>query len=802
MKSYLSLVPISAKVRKRQNRMTITCIILAVFLVTAIFSMADMELRSQKTRAISDYGNWHITLKNISESDAKQIQSRNDVAASAWYAALNFRLRDDYYIGSKRMAICGIEKPIATDILSGSIVEGEYPENDNEILLAENAKDSLNVGIGGEVTLKTPKGEETFTVSGFVATTAMANKLDAVIALMPMEVYSRFYEMATQTALEDSDKVYYVQFRENANIRKAIAGIRKQYDLSDGQIGQNTALLGVMGMSGDFYMLGLYLIAAVLSVLVLTAGVLMIASSMNSNIAQRTEFFGMMRCIGASKKQIMRFVRLEALNWCKMAIPIGVACGVIVTWALSALLKYLSSRYFGDMPVFAVSTGGIAAGVIVGILTVIIAAQSPAKRAAKVSPMAAVSGNAGEMQNIKHVFRAGALKVDTLLGINHAVRSKKNFALMVGSFALSIVLFLAFSVLITFMNHAITPLMPYTPDLSIVCEDSSCSIDRGMAGQIAGMDGVKRVYGRSFAYDIPAKFGETDKKITLISYESNQFNWIDEQGWADDKRGLEQVVKDKDKGYVLAVYSPEIPITAGSQIKTGLGDLTVASVVSHVPFDRSDGEETLICSEELFTKLTGSDKYTVIDIQMEKSAADAEVNAIRDLSDGYLFSDNRLSNKEVRGAYYSFALFVYGFLAVIAMIAVFNIMNSISMSISARTKQYGAMRAIGMSIRQLRKMITAEALAYALCGCIVGCAAGFPIHRLIFAKLITERWGDVWTVPFHALTVVALLTVLTSFAAVHVSAKRIQDMAVTSMINECMGIERWQTLSLQGRCCK
>ena len=66
MKSYLSLIPISARIKKKQNKMTIICIILAVFLVTAIFSMADMELRSQKIRAISDYGNWHITLKNIS----------------------------------------------------------------------------------------------------------------------------------------------------------------------------------------------------------------------------------------------------------------------------------------------------------------------------------------------------------------------------------------------------------------------------------------------------------------------------------------------------------------------------------------------------------------------------------------------------------------------------------------------------------------------------------------------------------------------------------------------------------------
>ena len=51
MKSYLSLIPISARVRRRQNRLTILCIVTAVFLVTAIFSVADMMLRTQTGRA-------------------------------------------------------------------------------------------------------------------------------------------------------------------------------------------------------------------------------------------------------------------------------------------------------------------------------------------------------------------------------------------------------------------------------------------------------------------------------------------------------------------------------------------------------------------------------------------------------------------------------------------------------------------------------------------------------------------------------------------------------------------------------
>ena len=58
MKSYLSLIPISAKVRKRQNRMTVLCIIISVFLVTAIFSVADMMIRTESDFMISNHGNW------------------------------------------------------------------------------------------------------------------------------------------------------------------------------------------------------------------------------------------------------------------------------------------------------------------------------------------------------------------------------------------------------------------------------------------------------------------------------------------------------------------------------------------------------------------------------------------------------------------------------------------------------------------------------------------------------------------------------------------------------------------------
>ena len=75
-------------------------------------------------------------------------------------------------------------------------------------------------------------------------------------------------------------------------------------------------------------------VAMLLFILILVAGALMISGSINNSVAQRTKFFGMMRSIGMSKGQIKKFVRLESLNWCKTAIPIGTLIGVVSTWIL------------------------------------------------------------------------------------------------------------------------------------------------------------------------------------------------------------------------------------------------------------------------------------------------------------------------------------------------------------------------------------------------------------------------------------------------------------------------------------
>ena len=159
-------------------------------------------------------------------------------------------------------------------------------------------------------------------------------------------------------------------------------------------------------------------------------------------------------------------------------------------------------------------------------------------------------------------------------------------------------------------------------------------------------------------------------------------------------------------GTALTVYNPDNLLQTGDTLALSCeGDtkaLQIAGTLSSCPFTASTGASIVICSEDTFRQLTGENSYTIVDLQLDSDASDADVNAIHQLvGTQYTFSDERISNASAQGAWYCFRLFVCGFLVLIALITIFNVINSISMSAAARTRQYGTFRAIGLSTRQL-----------------------------------------------------------------------------------------------------
>ncbi|MDE7321202.1 MAG: FtsX-like permease family protein [Lachnospiraceae bacterium] len=786
MKNYLDLIPLYAKAHRKQNRMSVFCIFLSVLLVTTIFGMADMYIQSQLLKTKQEDGNWHIMLNNISDAEAELIAARPEVNVLSCYGTLNYQLDMGYQIAGKDVVICGSDEAFLEEIYADSISEGSFPQTKQEVLVSDNVKRDLGLNIGSQIAIRDGRGTEyPYTISGFANDLPMILSKDIYGVFMNTAAFRAFYPDVVDGNPDDYDSCFMVQFHNHRTIRQTINDIKVQFQLSDEQVGEQAMLLGLLGQSdeGNQFMMMIYTAAAVLSSLVLLAGIFMIAGSLNSTIAGRTQFFGMLRCVGATPWQIMRLVHREALSLCTFAIPASILTGMIVIWVLCAVLRALSPFYFATMPAFAVSLPSITAGIVIGILTVLLASRAPAKKASKASPLAAVTGNANHLTPVRRAASMTFCKVDTALGIHHAVTNPRNLLLVSASFALSIILFLSFSTTIDFMRHALKALHPWSPDISIMCEDaaSTCTVDRSLRTALENHPAVKHVYGRMFAYNLPTVANGKENKAVLISYDAQQFQWAKKYLL---NGSLKEVQTLTGTGLIVSApqYDSYTEIQTGDTVKLTVNgqttEITIAGMVSECPFNTADGD-IILCSEDTFCQLTGMEDYTIIDIQLTRQAADSDIDAIRALAGAeYIFSDQRMHKQSVLGANYSFKLFIYGFLFLIAIVTVCNIINCVAMSVEARMKQYGGLRAIGMSDGQLAKMIVAETVSYAAVGGISGTVLGLFLNKKLYEFLVTYRWNDPWQLPAGELCLILVTVAVSVVLAIYNPVRKIRKMSI------------------------
>ena len=775
MRSYLSLIPISAKVRKRQNRMTILCIIISVLLVTTVFSTADMFIRTKSSELQEKHGNWHIRLENISHSMGQEISQRSDTAGVGWVEEFNSDADQPYYIGEKKAALYGTDN-IYLSQLSNALEEGVLPQNDREIMLSSNAKTALDVSLGDRITLQTPAGDTEFIISGF----GSDNKDDYRGQTYLVAVYmtrSEFGALMEENKTE-TDPVCYVQFQDASKASGAIKELKQQYHLSGESISENTAVMGLTGQSSSESVKNIYGLAIILFILVLMAGILMISGSMNSNVAQRIKFFGMLRCIGASRKQIIRYVRFEALNWCKTAVPVGLFAGIMISWGICIMLRYGIGGEFSSMPVLAVSPIGLLSGAAVGVVTVLLAAQSPARRAARVSPVAAVSGNVDSTSFAGHTVNLGLGKVEKVLGIHHAFTPKKNWILMTFSFSLSVILFFSFSVGLDFAQALLPSLRSWQPDITLTGYANEQILSPALEDSILSVPGVEHVFGSAYMEKVSAASSSQGiDYVNLISYSEYLLDSAQECLVQGD---LSEIHGNSDQ--VMTVLNKDNPLKVGDIIEIAGQKLKIACAVSDGIYP---SEYSVICSQETFARLTGKENYSLIGVQLQENASDESIKKIENLAGrDVIFEDMRERNKQDHATYAASVFIVYSFLAILAMITLFHIINSISMSVTARKKQYGAMRAVGMDRKQLTRMIAAEAFTYTASGLIVGCSTGIPLSWFLHTRLLTRYFGTPWTLPITLIGITVVFGIVSAAAAVYVPAKRICSMEITEAVNE------------------
>lgn len=481
-----------------------------------------------------------------------------------------------------------------------------FPEDasleQGEAILTPNAKALLGVDAGDRVTLDTPAGSYDLLVTGFRSgssryatdsgtgeTTALLVKGEQVGAFLRIDTFREILA-ANQDA---GSPAYYVQFSETANARRTLSEIKAQ--LPEAKVNEHMILLAAMGAGENRMAKNVYPLVVVVCLLVLLAGVLMISGSLNSAIAQRTQFFGMMRCIGMSRRQVIRFVELEALNWCKTAVPAGIILGTLTTWLLVAFMHRFVGGEFARMAVFGVSPVGMVSGAVVGVLTVLLAARAPAKKAAKVSPVAAVSGGADAGGQRHRRANTSLMNIETALGVSHAAASKKSLLLMAGSFALRIILFLCFSVLVDLLG-IMFPTKSYSADIDINLSESGELIHPDLIAELQNMPGVINAFGRRYAPAVPAEFSVAVDRdnVDLLSYDDLQLDWIPGDGDLRKGGDLGKVYGDHQRAVGRRVtggrgYAENRVFPAGGAVwedRLGSGEITMTltpegSIIDH-----------------------------------------------------------------------------------------------------------------------------------------------------------------------------------------------------------------------------
>ena len=528
-------------------------------------------------------------------------------------------------------------------------------------------------------------------------------------------------------------------------------------------------------------------IAIILFILILVAAALMISGSINNSIAQRTKFFGMMRCLGMSKGQIKKFVRLESLNWCKTAIPIGTLIGVVSTWILCGGLRYIVGEEFSNIPIFTISVTGILAGVLVGLASVLIAAQKPAKEASKISPIAALSGNTKSNKGNKQLVNNKFFNIEKSLGINHAIENKKNLFLMSASFALSIILFLIFIVFGQFVNY-IMPQSSARADIEITSKDISNNIDPNLLNKLKEVDGVKNVYGRRSAFDVNAILeSESNRreKIDIISYDDFDLKSLKKDKALKRKSNLSTVFGNSH--YVLSTWDRDSNNKIGDKIKIKGEDFEIAGLLKYDPFT-SDGETggktTIITSNETLKQITNENGYNLVMLQTDENFLNESINEVQKIM-GNKNTINDRREQKTTGTYMAFMFFVYGFIAIIGLVSLLNSINSISISVSSKIKQYGMMRAVGMDKLQIKRMIKVESATYGFFGCFIGIIGGVLLNKIIFTKLIENHFSyAIWQFPILPTMISIGFILISVILSTYKPIKRINKMSITDNINE------------------
>ena len=363
--------------QKRRTVITILGVIVAVAMIAAVSSFAatftDLFVREK----IAMDGDWHARISGTTAAD------REKIAADPRVRSVFVMGQHGVYSLPQRMGRIGQARIISLDAagldaMQVRLLSGAYPQQAGELLISDSFAKGAGLKTGDALTLLDETGAETrFTICG----TASMTPLETVAAGEGCALIAQ----PEKTRLETGDAII--------RLYKPDRGI---YDwlqaLCEGLPGEqrydtHTSLLIYQGVSSnDTILATIYAMEAIIMVIILAAAVSLIYNAFAISVTDRAAQFGMLSSIGATMRQRRHAVLFEALTIALIAIPFGLVFGYLgigITFAVvNSLMTELVTGSSSAALQLVVSPGAVALSVGLALITVLISAWIPARRAA------------------------------------------------------------------------------------------------------------------------------------------------------------------------------------------------------------------------------------------------------------------------------------------------------------------------------------------------------------------------------------------------------------------------------------
>ncbi|HFQ8784074.1 ABC transporter permease [Clostridioides difficile] len=728
-----------AKSNLKQNKSKSILIIITIILSTLMLSSIGIYIVDagayQKENTIKYSGNYQGILANVDEKQADILSNHADVELTGKMNGVGVeKLEDDSNISLAYM------NEDALKLNSFEFIKGKLPSKENEIVLDSGALKALgykNKDLGEKIKISyddyknDKKIEKEFIISGILKTSEISEAGKYYYAII-----SESYMRNTRDMSQEDFNIY-VKFNDKSNL--SIEQAKEKLDKIANDIGLdtiNTAVnenyINALKPDMETIMGGVFV-----GLVIVLSSILVIYNIFYISIVTKVQEFGKLRAIGATKKQIKNIVFKEGFILAGIAIPIGIILGYV--------LANIIIKSFMDIDVKSSRLPVILSVVVISFISVVLSLLKPMKVASKVSIVDAVRYTGNKISNKSK--RKGYKNIN-LKRLSHAnlERNKKRTYMTLASLILSGTIFITVSTALESFDaeKMAREHFPYDievrlsgyemnsdknpkDNLNILQMDNPLSKD--FFNQIKNMEGIKRIesarsvkigmedYDVEFKYDLLQSINENDVK-------SLNKNII------DGKINLERLQTGDEIVITHVDTAKEMGVKAGDKIRLTLYDgdkkikkeFKVQAIAMGVP--------SFGIGKDFIDRTLKYDSTSSLGIYTEEGKYQEIKDSIKKIAknNGFLETDFIDSRIESNKATISFIKIMgYTLTGIIGVIGFMNLVNTMITSIVTRKKELGMLQAIGLTNKQLVKMLNSEAIYY---------TSGMMIGSILFGGIL------------------------------------------------------------------